>query len=114
QVEQLSQQLQDGKEYVVRILSAGNYVLGESEIRVFADVVPNQRVFEEKQVIATVSIDPQNMTEEDLQKRLDLLLASAQFRARSAGVLGSIQVEDGLLTTVVNFIGQVKKSGNSI
>jgi uncharacterized protein (DUF3084 family) len=54
------------------------------------------------------------MTEEDLQKRLDLLLASAQFRARSAGVLGSIQVEDGLLTTVVNFIGQVKKSGNSI
>jgi len=114
QVEQLSQQLQDGKEYVVRILSAGNYVLGESEIRVFADVVPNQRVFEEKQVIAAVSIDPQNMTEEDLQKRLDLLLASAQFRARSAGVLGSIQVEDGLLTTVVNFIGQVKKSGNSI
>jgi uncharacterized protein (DUF3084 family) len=114
QVEQLSQQLQDGKEYVVRILSAGNYVLGETEIRVFADVVPNQRVFEEKQVIAAVSIDPQNMTEEDLQKRLDLLLASAQFRARSAGVLGSIQVEDGLLTTVVNFIGQVKKSGNSI
>jgi uncharacterized protein (DUF3084 family) len=114
QVEQLSQQLQDGKEYVVRILSAGNYVLGESEIRVFADVVPNQRVFEEKQVIAAVSIDPQNMKEEDLQKRLDLLLASAQFRARSAGVLGSIQVEDGLLTTVVNFIGQVKKSGNSI
>ncbi len=114
QVEQLSQQLQDGKEYVVRILSAGNYVLGESEIRVFADVVPNQRVFEEKQVIAAVSIDPQNMTEEDLQKRLDLLLASAQFRARSAGVLGSIQVEDGLLTTVVNFIDQVKRSGNSI
>jgi uncharacterized protein (DUF3084 family) len=114
QVEQLSQQLQDGKEYVVRILSAGNYVLGETEIRVFADVVLNQKVFEEEQVLAAVSIDPQNMTEEDIQKRLDLLLASAQFRARSAGVLGAIQVEDGLLTTVVNFIDQVKKSGNSV
>jgi len=77
-------------------------------------VVPNQRIFEQEQVIAAVSIDPQNMTEEDIQKRLDLLLASAQFRARSAGVLGAIQVENGLLTTVVNFIDQVKKSGNSV
>ena len=75
---------------MVRILSAGNYVLGESEIRVFADVVPNQRVFEEKQVIAAVSIDPQNMTEEDLQMLLDLLLHPDQLPSTSPGVLGLI------------------------
>jgi uncharacterized protein (DUF3084 family) len=114
QVEQLIQQLQDGREYVVRILSAGNYVLGESEVRVFADVVLNQKVFTASQVIAAVSIDSSNMSEEDIQKRLDLLLASAQFRARSAGVLGPIQVEDGLLTTIVSFIDRLQRSGELI
>lgn len=110
QVEQLIQQLQDGGEYVVRILSAGNYVIGEREVRVVADVVPNRQIFSENQVIAAVSIDSRDMSEEDLQNRLDLLLASAQFRARSAGVLGTIQVEEGLLTAVVNFIDRVKRS----
>ncbi|MEG3439865.1 DUF3084 domain-containing protein [Pannus brasiliensis CCIBt3594] len=110
QVEQLIQQLQDGGEYVVRILSAGNYVIGEREVRVVADVVPNRQIFSDNQVIAAVSVDSRDMSEEELQNRLDLLLASAQFRARSAGVLGTIQVEDGLLTTVVNFIDRVKRS----
>ncbi|MDV3000034.1 MAG: Chromosome partition protein Smc [Chroococcopsis gigantea SAG 12.99] len=114
QVEQLIEQLKDGKEYVVRILSAGNYVLGESEVRVFADVVSNQKIFEQKQQIAAVSIDSQNMTEDDIQKRLDLLLAASQFRARRAGILGAIQVEDGRLTTLVNFIDRVKQSNGSV
>jgi uncharacterized protein (DUF3084 family) len=89
-------------------------VLGEKEVRVFADVVPNRQIFPDKQVIAAVSIDSSSMTEEDIQNRVDILLASAQFRARGAGVLGSIQVENGLLTTLVNFIDQVKRSSTSI
>lgn len=114
QVEQLVQQLQDGREYVVRILSAGNYVLGEKEIRVFADVAPNQRIFEQSQEIAAISIDSQNMSEEDLQNRLDTLLAASQFRARRAGVLGSIQVEDGRLTSLINFMEKVNQSDDTI
>lgn len=114
QVEQLVQQLQDGREYVVRILSAGNYVLGEKEIRVFADVAPNQRIFEQSQEIAAISIDSQNMSEEDLQNRLDTLLAASQFRARRAGVLGNIQVEDGRLTSLINFMEKVNQSDDTI
>ncbi|PSF37280.1 DUF3084 domain-containing protein [Aphanothece hegewaldii CCALA 016] len=114
QVEQLVQQLQDGREYVVRILSAGNYVLGEQEIRVFADVAPNQRIFEESQEIAAVSIDSQNMSEEDLQNRLDTLLAASQFRARRAGVLGDIQVEDGRLTSLIGFMEKINQSDDTI
>lgn len=114
EVEQLARQLQDGREYVVRILSAGNYVLEEQEIRVFADVVPNQRIFEENQEIAAVSIDAQNRSEEDLQKRLDTLLAASQFRARRAGVLGTIQVEDGRLTSLISFIEKVNQSDEDI
>lgn len=114
EVEQLVQSIKDGREYVVRILSAGNYVLEEKEIRVFADVVPNQRIFEANQEIAAVSIDAQNRSEEDLQKRLDTLLAASQFRARRAGVLGSIQVEDGRLTSLISFIEKVNQSDETI
>lgn len=110
QVEQLVQQLEDGREYVVRIISAGNYVQGEKDIRVFADVALNQRIFNEGETIATVSMDSLELTENNVQKRLDLLLAATQFRARRAGVIGNIQVGDGRLKTVIDFIEEVKKS----
>jgi uncharacterized protein (DUF3084 family) len=114
QVEQLIQQLQNGGEYVIRILSAGNYVLGEKEVRVFADVVPNQKIFASGQQIATVSIDYRNLNQEDIQKRLDILVSAAQFRARRLGVLGIIQIEDGNLKKVVDFIEQVNTSEEGI
>lgn len=109
QVEQIRAQLQDGQEYVVRILSAGNYVQGEDEVRVFADVAPNQKVFNSGETIATVSVDAEAMSEAAIQQRLDLLLSASQFRARRAGVLGEIQIEDGL-TNLVGFIEQINES----
>lgn len=114
QVEQLIEQLQNGGEYVVRILSAGNYVLGEKEVRVFADLVPNKQIFDQGQQIATVSVEYRNMSEEDIQKRLDILLSAAQFRARRLGVLGVIQIEDGNLKKVVQFIEKINTSEESI
>lgn len=114
QVEQLIQQLQTSGEYVVRILSAGNYVLGEKEVRVFADVVPNQKIFEEGQKIAAVSIDLPNLTEAEIQSRLDLLLSASQFRARRLGVLGQIQIEDGSLKRVIKFIEAVNSTDESL
>ena len=45
QVQQLLKTLQDGQEYVVRIIAAGNYVQGEKEVRVFADIALNQKIF---------------------------------------------------------------------
>ena len=110
QVEQIVQQIQDGEDYVVRILSAGNYVQGENEVRVFADVALNQKIFEQNDTIATISVDAGEITEQDLQKRLDILLAASQFRARRAGILGDIQVEDGRIAEILNFIEQVGQS----
>lgn len=114
EVEQLIEQLQDGREYVVRILSAGNYVLGEQEVRVFADVALNQKVFAKDQEIAAVSVDTEVMSDEDIQKRLDLLLSAAQFRARSAGVLGPIYFGDGRLTQLIDFIAKIEQSSSPI
>jgi uncharacterized protein (DUF3084 family) len=113
QVEQLTQQIQDGKEYVVRVLSAGNYVQGETDVRVFTDVAPNRQIFKQEETIAAVSLDGLPMTEADIQNRLDLLLAAAQFRARGAGILGDIQVEDGRIKTILDFIDELSKSENS-
>lgn len=114
QVEQLIKQLEQGGEYVIRILSAGNYVLGEKEVRVFADVVPNQKIFAQGEEIAKVSLDYRNISEEDIQKRLDILISSAQFRARRLGVLGTIQIGDGNLKKVVDFIEKVNASQEPI
>jgi uncharacterized protein (DUF3084 family) len=115
QVEQLKKQIQDGKDYVVRIISAGNYVQGETEIRVFADVTLNRQVFRQGQEIATVSIESNAAnTETNVQQRLDLLLSAAQFRARSAGILGDIQVENGSITTLIDFLNNLRMSQTTI
>lgn len=114
QVEQLMEQLQDGQDYVIRILSAGNYVQGEKDVRVFADVVPNQKIFDEEVAIAAVSLDPENRTEAEVQQRLDLLLSATQFRARRAGILGQIQVEDGKIKTLIDFVEQLSNEEKPI
>jgi uncharacterized protein (DUF3084 family) len=114
QVEQLINQIKDGKDYVVRILSAGNYVEGEKEVQVFADAALNQVVFQAGDVLATISADSSTMTNEEIRQRLDQLLAAAQFRARRAGILSAIQIGDGSITTVINFIEQLEQYNQSV
>ena len=113
QVNQLSKQLQDGQEYVVRIISAGNYVQGEKEVRVFADATPNQQVFQRGDIIATISLDSSTLTEIEVQKRLESLLAATQFRARRAGILGPIQIEGEQTKSMVDFLQKLNTSEDS-
>jgi len=110
QAEQLIEQIQYGEDYVVRILSAGNYVVGEKPIQAFADAALNQMVFEPGEVLAAVSIDASTLTNKAVQQRIDQLLAASQFRARRAGVLGPIQVADGDPSTLIRFIEQLAES----
>ncbi len=110
QVEQLAQKLQDGRDYVVRILSAENYVQGEEEVRVFADITPNEEVFQAGESLATVSIDSGQMNHKEIQERLDWLLAASKFRAQRAGIIGDLQVGDGEIATIINFIDEIAES----
>ena len=114
QVAQLSQQLKDGQDYVLRIISAGNYVQGEKEVRVFADLTLNQQIFVAGEDIATVSVDSAMTTNTDIQERLDWLLAASKFRAQRAGIVGDLQVEDGQLSTLIKFIEKINSLDNSI
>jgi uncharacterized protein (DUF3084 family) len=110
QVEQLINQIQDGRNYVVRVFSAGNYVQGEKQVQVFADVAPNQVVFRAGDVVATTSADPSNMTDQQIRQQIDLLLGASQFRASRAGILGdTVQVGDNRIVSLIRFIEQLKK-----
>jgi uncharacterized protein (DUF3084 family) len=105
QIQDLSKQINDGKEYVVRVFSAGNYVRGEKRIEFFTDVALNQIVFVQNEVLATTTADPTKMTSYELRQRLDLLISASQFRARNAGILNDIQVE----STFLRFIAQLRQ-----
>ncbi len=104
-VEQLSKQIGDGQEYVVRIFSAGNYVRGEKQIQFFADTARNQLVFSGGAVLATTTTDSKTMTSYQLQQRLEILISASQFRARNAGIVENVQV-DG---TFLRFVSQLRQ-----
>ena len=110
QVEQLKSQIGIGQDYVIRIISAGNYVQGENEIRVFADLALNKQIFTAGEEIATVSIDPQNINRQEVEERLNWLLAVSKFRAQRAGTLGEIEIGDDRVENIVNFVNKVTQT----
>ncbi len=104
-IEQLIKQIDDGREYVVRIFSAGNYVRGEKQIEFFADSARNQLVFSGGEVLASTTANPKTMTSYQMRQRLDLLISASQFRARNAGIVESVQI-DG---TFLRFVAQLQQ-----
>jgi uncharacterized protein (DUF3084 family) len=106
QIKRLKEVLKDGEEYVVQIVTAGNYLSGEKKIRVFADVIPNQEVFQKGDVIASLSLTPKEVQQGELSDRIDLLLAAARFRARRSGVLGQVVLRGNNLE-VIRFMEQL-------
>ncbi|MCC5658627.1 DUF3084 domain-containing protein [Nostoc sp. XA010] len=104
-VDQLSKQIGDGQEYVVRIFSAGNYVRGEKQIEFFTDTARNELVFSGGAVLATTTADSKTMTSYQLQQRLEILISASQFRARNAGIVEDVQVEG----TFLRFVSQLRQ-----
>jgi uncharacterized protein (DUF3084 family) len=112
EVDRLIETLRDGQPYVVRILSAGNYVTGERPVLVFTDVSLNRVVFPQGQVIASTTMDPTTMSSGDLRDRVNLLLSAAQFRARQAGIVNdNIEVP---IDSLVDFLTQVTDYDRSL
>ena len=114
QVEQLESEIKDGRDYVIRILSAGNYVQGEKEVRVFADLAVNKQIFEAGEEIATVSIDSQNTNRQEVQERLNWLLAVSKFRAQRAGTLGDVEIGDDRVEDIVSFVNRITQATEPI
>jgi uncharacterized protein (DUF3084 family) len=86
-VEQLIKQISDGKPYVIRILSAANYLEGEPSVLVVPQVARNQVIFKRGQTVASVMLNPTTMTNEEILSRLDSLFKGANQQAIQAGLL---------------------------
>lgn len=108
-VNRLIEQIQDGQSYVVRVLSAGNYLVGEKSVLVFVDVISNQLVFRPGEQIATTIMDTETLNDQEIVQRLEQLLAASQFRAQRQGVLAEdIEINVRDLTIFVEKLKSVK------
>ncbi len=114
EVQQLVAQINDGQDYVVRIIAAANYVQGEkTPVAVFADAVRNQVLFLAGEVIASKSIEPSQLSTEDLNQSISQLVAASNFRARRAGVLtDGVQIDRP--QTWSSFVEQLRQYNSSI
>lgn len=109
--------IDDDREYVIRLLSAANYVIGEPCvvaqgdpcIQVFFDVAPNQIIYNEGDRLATVTVDTRTLTSQGLVEQFNLLVASLQFRARQDGIVGdTLRLADGRAETLSAFFGELR------
>jgi uncharacterized protein (DUF3084 family) len=107
---ELKQQIADRRDYVVRIFSIGNYVVGDRNIQVFIDATPNRKLFAKDTQIAQVSLRPEKLSEAQIRQQFNILLVASQLRAKRAGILDDRpQVGDGQLITYVQFVERVKQ-----
>ncbi len=97
QIAGLLDRLKDGQSYVIRILSAGNFLKRETRIIIDADVTLNRQIFAVGTEIATLKFEA-NLTQQTWLSRIEQLFLLVSFRARREGVLA-----DTLTGKVGNF-----------
>ncbi len=86
-VEGLLKQVEDGKPYAVRILSALNYLEGEGQIIVVPQTAPNRQIFTSGEQVAALALNPSSLSDEQILSRINSVFAVANRRAIAAGVL---------------------------
>jgi len=123
EVERLISRIGDGQSYVIRVLSSANYIIGEpcvvadSEpcVQVFIDAAVNEIIYEPGERLAMVTVDPRNLTNQELVEKLNLLIASLQFRARQDGLVGdTLQVADGRTEALLAFLQELRSLSGEI
>ncbi|MDT9180320.1 MAG: DUF3084 domain-containing protein [Limnospira sp. PMC 1291.21] len=109
EVEELIEEINNGGEYVVQIIAAANYLVGEKRVAVYTMAEPNRLLFSSGEVVAGTSLNPATMSSERLQQQLEQLLDASSFRARFVGVVnGSIEMSDDRIDTLIYFIQQLE------
>ncbi len=94
EVEQIIRQVSDGRDYVVKIFARANYVRGEQRpVIVSAFVAFNQRIFGAGDIIASGTLEPAKLNDEEFRRNINQLIASSNLRARRAGVLSDDTVQ---------------------
>ena len=86
-VEKLQQTLRQSGTWVVSMRSAGNVLRGEAVVYAYPDVKPNRTITRPDEVLATITLEPEERGSEAVRNRLNLLLASAFAEVQRRGSL---------------------------
>ena len=101
----LRDRLSDRREYVVRVLSTGNYLLGETSVQVFVEAIPNVLLFAAEEAISRTTLTPKEMEPEAIVQQLYWAIEAARFRAQREGIsVGQVRLGDGRPETLVEFV----------
>ncbi len=118
-VERLVERISDQQEYVVRVLSAANYLIGEPCvvsgdvpcIQVVFDASLNRLLYEGGEILATTNIDTSTLTNQALVEEYNLLISALLFRARQNGLVGdTVQIADGDTDSILNFLDDIRSA----
>ncbi len=97
-VERLAIRIGDGESYLVRILAAASYLQGERAIFVVPQLAANQVIYQADTRIARISVQPAQMSDEQLLLQINQLFSVVNQKAITAGFL-----PDPLTGTVGSF-----------
>jgi len=86
-VERLQQTLLQSGTWVVSMRSAGNVLRGEAVVYAYPDVKPNRTITRPDEVLASITLEPEERGSEAVRNRLNLLLASAFAEVQRRGSL---------------------------
>ncbi|MEB3264662.1 MAG: DUF3084 domain-containing protein [Synechococcus sp.] len=84
--------------WVVSLLSAANVLRGERQVLAFPDLRPNRSVTRAGEVLASTSLEPEVRSPEQVNSRLNLLLAAAYAKVQRQG-----SITDGLQFDAARF-----------
>jgi uncharacterized protein (DUF3084 family) len=98
-VAKLEEMLTKRGRWVVSIVSAANVLRGEKQVLAFPDLRLNRQVIKAGDVLASTTIEGELRNSDQLNRRLNLLLAAAYARAQRQGtVMDGLQVDANALS----------------
>ncbi len=117
---QIAASINSSQEYVIRVSSAANYIVGEPCVnaafsqgtepclQVNLEAAVNEVLFQPGEVLASQSVE-RNVSNESLVERFTLLRATAEFQARRNGVIRYQPfIANGLSDPIFSFLRQVQ------
>lgn len=97
-VAKLEEMLTKPGSWVVSIVSAVNVLRGERQVLAFPDLRPNRQVIQAGDILASTTIEGDLRNPDQLNRRLNLLLAAAYARAQRQGsVVDGLQFDPSLV-----------------
>ncbi|MCT0224551.1 DUF3084 domain-containing protein [Synechococcus sp. CS-1328] len=93
--------------WVVSLLSAANVLRGEQQVLAFPDLRPNRTVARAGEVLATTSLEPEVHNPQQVNSRLNLLLAAAYAKVQRLGsITDGLQFDAALLNQLARSLSE--------